>query len=94
MKRITRSARVLAACALLCATGANAWDHRAMQSHHAEVARKPHALAPGEVRVGTIEIGVPASASAQVPRTADTDASRPAANAPRIRSGSEGTSGR
>ncbi len=85
MKRMTRCAHALAACALLGATAAHGWDHRAMQTHHAEAIRRPHVLAPGEVRVGPIEIGVPASASAQVPRTSDTGAGPAGSSAPRIR---------
>jgi hypothetical protein len=110
MQRTFRCALLLAAFALPGAAAAEAWDHRAMQSHHVAVDRSPPALAPGEVRHGRIVIGAPASASDQLPATLPRASQRPwqqrnsfagakqgaaHSNAPRIRAGrSDGTAGR
>jgi hypothetical protein len=83
------------------ALAAEGWDHRAMQSHHQAVDRAPRLLAPGETRIGRIEIGATTS-SAKVPETLPTatqrqwiqrssfsDGGRPAARggAPRVKAG-------
>ncbi len=55
---------------------AEAWDHRAMQSHHQAVDRVERPLAPGEKRIGRVEIGAVAPSSAQVPETLPTSTQR------------------
>ena len=48
---------------------AEAWDHRAMQSHHQAVDRVERPLAPGERRIGRVEIGTVTPSSTRVPDT-------------------------
>jgi len=66
-------AGLLAAAPALAADG---WDHRAMQSHHTAVDRAPRELAPGETRVGRIEIGAVSSTRTEVPETLPTATQR------------------
>jgi hypothetical protein len=86
---------------------AEAWDHRAMQSHHQAVDRVERPLAPGERRIGRVEIGTATSPSTKVPdtlprttqrqwnqRTSFNESPPPASSAPRIQGGRhEGTPG-
>ena len=79
MPKPLRLAPFFALAGLLAAAPALAgesWDHRAMQSHHQAVDRVERKLAPGEKRVGRIELGAAASSSAQVPETLPTATQR------------------
>ena len=66
-------AGLLVAAPMLAAEG---WDHRAMQSHHQAVDRVERPLAPGERRIGRVEIGTATPSTAQVPDTLPTATQR------------------
>jgi hypothetical protein len=51
------------------AASAEAWDHRAMQSHHRATKQVEPPLAEGETRFGRITIGAANASNAQLPGT-------------------------
>jgi hypothetical protein len=53
-----------------------AWDHRGMQSHHPGTDRVERPLAPGEKRIGRIEIGSATASATEVPETLHTTTQR------------------
>jgi len=95
---LATSLALLGALGATAARADEAWDHRAMQSHHQDVDRAERPLAPGERRIGRITIGAISASPTSVPETIPSATQRqwvqrgsfgdstpsPAFNAPRV----------